>query len=318
MALRIIFMGTAELACASLVALTQVPAFAVLAVVTQPDRPKGRDLKLQPSPVKALATRLGLPVLQPARARDETFAQQLRELQPDLIVVAAYGQILPPAILELPRLGCMNVHTSLLPKYRGASPIQSALLNDESETGVTIMKMDAGLDTGDILTQQSTPITSTDDAQTLHDRLANLGAELLVRTIPDYVVGKITPCSQPTEGVGYAPKITKQDGHLNWTQPARSLWNRIRAFTPWPGAFSYLPAQPKTHLLKIWQAEVIDQTGQPGEILQADKTGIVVACGWGALRILKLQLEGGRRLTAQEFLAGHELKPGQRLGGAGG
>ena len=313
MALRIIFMGTAELACASLTALTQSPAFKVLAVVTQPDRPKGRDLKLQPSPVKESALRLGLPVLQPERARNENFVQDLRKLQPDLIVVAAYGQILPPAILELPRLGCLNVHTSLLPKYRGASPIQSALLNDESETGVTIMKMDAGLDTGDILAQQPTPITPGDDAQTLHDRLANIGAELLVRTLPEYAAGKIEPRPQPAEGVSYAPKITKQDGRLDWTQPARSLWNRIRAFTPWPGAFTYLPAQPKPHLLKIWQAEVIEQSGQPGEIMQAEKSGIVVACGRGALRILKLQLEGGRRLTAQEFLAGHELKPGQRL-----
>jgi len=314
MALRIIFMGTAELACASLAALTQSPAFTVLAVVTQPDRPKGRDLKLQPSPVKELAARLGLPVLQPERARDEKFVQELRKLQPDLIAVAAYGQILPPAILELPRLGCLNVHTSLLPKFRGASPIQSALLHDQSETGVTIMKMDAGLDTGDILTQQATPIAPSDDAQTLHDRLANLGAELLVQTIIDFAAGKIKPRSQPAEGVSYAPKITKQDGCLDWTRPARTLWNRIRAFTPWPGAFTYLPAQPNPQLLKIWQAEVVEQSGsQPGEILQADKSGIVVACGRGALRILKLQLEGGRRLTAPEFLAGHELKPGQRF-----
>ncbi len=307
-------MGTAELACASLAALTQAPAFKVLSVVTQPDRPKGRDLKLQPSPVKESAVRLGLPVLQPGRARDENFALELRALQPDLIVVAAYGQILPPAILELPRLGCLNVHTSLLPKYRGASPIQSALLNDESETGVTIMKMDAGLDTGEILTQQPVLITPTDDAQTLHDRLAKIGAELLVSTIPDYAAGKTLPRPQPAEGTSYAPKITKQDGRMDWAQPARTLWNRVRAFTPWPGAHGYLPAHPKPHLLKIWQVEVIEQTGQPGEILQADKTGIVVACGRGALRILKLQLEGGRRLTAQEFLAGHDVKSGQRLG----
>ena len=313
MPLRIIFMGTAELACAGLAALARSPAFMAIAVVTQPDRPKGRNLKLQPSPVKALAVRLGLPVLQPARARNESFVQELRALQPDLIVVAAYGQILPPTILELPRFGCLNVHTSLLPKYRGASPIQSAILNDESETGVTIMKMDAGLDTGDILTQQPTPIAPTDDAETLHDRLASLGADLLIRTIPDYIAGKIAPRPQPTEGVSYAPKINKQDGHLDWTQPARILWNRIRAFTPWPGAYTHLPAQPKPCLLKIWQAEVVDRSGQPREVLQSDKTGIIVACGSGALWILMLQLEGGRRLTAQEFLAGHELKPGQSL-----
>ncbi len=313
MPLRIIFMGTAEFASASLAALAESPAFTILVVVTQPDRPRGRDLKLQRSPVKAQATRLGLPVLQPERARNEGFVQELRALQTDLIVVAAYGQILPSAILELPRFGCLNVHASLLPKYRGASPIQSAILKDESETGVTIMKMDAGLDTGDILTQQTTPIAPTDDAETLHDRLAKLGADLLVRTIPDYIAGKIAPRPQPTEWAGYAPKISKQDGHLDWAQSARSLWNRIRAFTPWPGAFTYLPDRLKPRLLKIWQAEIVEQSGQPGEVVQSDKTGIVIGCGGGALRILALQLEGGRRLTAQEFLAGHDLKRGLRL-----
>jgi methionyl-tRNA formyltransferase len=312
--LRIIFMGTAELACASLEALTQTDNFLVLAVVTQPDRPKGRDLKLQPSPVKEVALRRQLLVLQPERARTEAFIGELRTLGPDLIVVAAYGQILPKAILELPRFGCLNIHTSLLPKHRGAAPIQWAILNDEPETGITIMKMDAGLDTGDILTQQTTPIQPADNSQTLHDRLAKIGADLLVQTIEDYVAGKITPRSQPAEGASYARKITKEDGLLDWNQPARTLWNRIRAFTPWPGAFTHLPAQPKPQLLKVWQAEVVDRSGQPGDILQADKTGIVVACGQDALRILTLQREGGRRLTAQEFLAGHQLGLGQKLG----
>ena len=312
--LRIIFMGTAELACASLEALTRQPDFAVVAVVTQPDRPKGRDLKLQPSPVKEVALSAQLPVLQPERARNETFVQELRSLQPDLIVVAAYGQILPQAILDLPRFGCLNVHTSLLPKYRGAAPIQWAILEGEPETGVTIMKMDAGLDTGDILTQQQTPINPEDNSQILHDRLAQIGAALLVQTIRDYVAGKITPRPQPAQGATHARKITKEDGHLDWTKPARTLWNRIRAFMPWPGAFTHLPSQPRPHLLKIWQAEVADQSGQPGQILHADKTGIVVACGEKALRILNLQREGGRRMTAQEFLAGHPLKPGDKLG----
>jgi methionyl-tRNA formyltransferase len=311
--LRIIFMGTAELASASLEALTQQSDFAVLAVVTQPDRPRGRDLKLQPSPVKQAALRLQLPVLQPERARNEDFIQQLRQLQPDLIVVAAYGQILPKAILELPRFGCLNVHTSLLPKYRGAAPIQWAILDGQPETGVTIMKMDAGLDTGDILTEQRTPIHPEDNSQTLHDRLAKLGAELLVQTIRDYTAGKITPRPQPTEGVTYARKISKEDGLLDWNQPARVLWNRIRAFTPWPGAFTHLPAEPRPLLLKIWQVEITDQLGQPGEILHADKTGIVIACREQALKVLTLQREGGRRMTAQEFLTGHALKSGQKL-----
>ena len=313
-ALRVLFMGTAELSCDSLRTLLESPAFKVVAVVTQPDRPKGRDLKLQPSPVKVLGLSAKLPVLQPERARSEEFLAALRALQPDLIVVAAYGQILPASILELPRFGCLNVHTSLLPRYRGAAPIQWAILNGDAETGVTIMKIDAGLDTGDILTQATTPIHPEDNSETLHNRLARMGAELLVRTIPDYVAGKLTPQPQPAAGASYAAKIKKQDGHLDWNQPAPALWNRVRGLVPWPGAFTYLPGQPQPHLLKIWQAEVLARSGQPGEVLQADKAGIVVSCGHDALRIQVLQREGGRRLPAQDFLAGHSLRPGQRLG----
>lgn len=312
--LRIIFMGTAELACASLLALTRQKDFAVVAVVTQPDRPKGRDLKLTPSPVKEVALLAGLPVLQPERARRDSFIQELRQFEPDLIVVAAYGQILPQTVLDLPRFGCLNVHTSLLPKYRGAAPIQWAILNGDAETGVTIMKMDAGLDTGDILTQQTTPIRAEDNSQTLHDRLAELGATLLTQTIRDYAAGQITPHPQPSEGVSHARKITKEDGLLDWAKPARELLNRLRAFTPWPGVFTHLPAQPRPHTLKIWQVEVLDQSGRPGEIVSADKLGIIVGCGEQSLRILSLQREGGRRMTSQEFLAGHPLKPGDKLG----
>jgi methionyl-tRNA formyltransferase len=312
--LRIIFMGSAELACASLEALARQPDFEVVAVVTQPDRPQGRELKLKASPVKQTAVSFKLPVLQPGRARDEGFIGELQGLRPDLIAVAAYGQILPKAILELPRFGCLNVHTSLLPKYRGAAPIQWAILNDEPETGVTIMKMDAGLDTGDILTQEATPIRAEDNAQTLHDRLGKIGAELLVSTIRNHVAGKITPRPQPAEGASHARKIAKEDGRLDWTQPARALWNRIRAFTPWPGAFTQLPGQTPPQLLKIWQAEAVAAGGAPGEILAAEKTGLVVACGVQALRILELQREGGRRMSAGDFLAGHPLKPGGRFG----
>jgi methionyl-tRNA formyltransferase len=314
--LRLVFLGTAPLACTSLEALIGAPGFQVVAVVTQPDRPKGRDLKLQPSPVKEFALRTGLAVLQPERARDPEFAQRLRDLQPDLLAVAAYGQILPQSLLDLPRCGCLNVHTSLLPKYRGAAPIQWAILKDEAETGVTIMKMNAGLDTGDILTQEKTPIQPDDNAETLHDRLAKLGAELLRSTIPDYVAGKLQPRPQPAEGASYARKITKDDGRIDWTLPARLTWNRVRGLVPWPGVFTFLPAQLRPHLLKIWQAEVADRSGPPGEILQADKTGIVVGCGTQALRILLLQREGGRRLTPQQFLAGYPLQPGRRLSAA--
>ena len=308
-------MGTAELACASLAALAQQPGLQVVAVVTQPDRPRGRDLKLQPSAVKELAVRLGLPVRQPERARQPEFVQQLAELRPDLIVVAAYGQILTPATLALPPHGCLNVHTSLLPKYRGAAPIQWAILAGETETGVTLMKMDAGLDTGDMLKQQRTPILPADNAQTLHDRLAILGAELLIQTIPEWVAGKMVPVKQPAEGGTYARKITKKDGRLDWGQPAQVLWNRVRAFTPWPGAHTFQPTPSKPLLLKIWSAEVaMGGVGRAGEILQADKHGIVIACGKDSLRVLELQREGGRRLSAREFLAGHELKAGEILG----
>lgn len=307
-------MGTPELAAASLRTLLACAEFQVIAAVTQPDQPKGRGLKLQASPVKELALKNGLPVLQPRRAREEGFIRELSALNPELIAVAAYGQILPQPILDLPRFGCLNVHTSLLPKYRGAAPIQHAILNGDDETGVTIMKMDAGLDTGGILTQDATAINTADTAQTLHDRLAAIGAELLVRTIPDFVSGRIQPRPQPAEGVTHAPKIKKHDGEIDWKLPARQVHNRVRAMVPWPGAFTHLPGQPAPHLLKIWETQVTESPGEPGEVLQADKSGILVGCGAGALRILVLQKEGGRRMSAAEFLAGHPLRPGQRLG----
>jgi methionyl-tRNA formyltransferase len=310
-----VFMGTAELACASLLALAAAPQFQVLVVVTQPDRPKGRALQLQPSPVKQAALRLGLPVLQPERARDTAFLQELRRLNPDLIVVVAYGQLLPSAILALPPLGSFNLHASLLPKYRGAAPIQWAILNDEPETGVTIMRMAEKLDTGDILAQRATAITPDDTAATLHERLARIGAELLVGTLENVVNKNITARPQIEAQASFARKITREDGRLDWSQPARSLWNRLRAFTPWPGAFTSWPGGAKSRTIKIWRASVEEGcAGAPGAVLQADKSGILVACGTGgALRIHELQLEGARRLPAAQFLAGHPLHPGDCL-----
>ena len=305
-------MGSAALACPGLRALKN--NFDVRAVVTQPDRPKGRDLKLLPSPVKACALEEGLPVLQPQRARNEAFIDQLCQLAPDLIVVIAYGQILPPAILDLPKYGCLNVHTSLLPKYRGAAPIQWAILQDEKETGVTIMKMDEGLDTGDIVTIEKTPIAPEDNAGTLHDRLGEIGAALLLRTIPDYASGRITPRKQPADGSSYARKIKKEDGRIDWNLPARKIWNMVRAFVPWPVAFTYFEEKAKPHLLKIWAAveETDGSAGilparEAGTILRADKSGLTVACGTGALRITIMQREGGRKLPAHDFIAGHQL-----------
>jgi methionyl-tRNA formyltransferase len=333
-ALRIIFMGTAELSCASLETLARDETFSVAAVVTQPDKPKGRELKLQPSPVKSLALNLNLSVLQPERARDEKFIGELRALKPDLIVVVAYGHILPQPILDLPKFGCLNVHTSLLPKYRGAAPIQWAIANGETETGVTLMKMDAGLDTGPIVLQRRTPILPADDSATLHDRLAQLGAELLAQTIPDFVAGKIQPQPQPARSASHAPKIKKEDGCIDWNLPAKTIRNRLRAFTPWPGAFTFwfgvppsggngirigappeggTPYAPRPILLKIWKAETVEQSGGIGEILSADKNGIIIACGQDALRILELQREGGRRMNAAEFLAGHVLNAGGKF-----
>ncbi|HEU5069499.1 MAG TPA: methionyl-tRNA formyltransferase [Verrucomicrobiae bacterium] len=311
--LRLVFMGTPELAAVCLDGLLRAPGLHVTGVVTQPDRPKGRDLKLTPPPVKELALRHGLPVLQPEKARDPGFIDQLAAWRPGLIAVAAFGQILPQRILDLPRFGCLNVHTSLLPKYRGAAPIQWAILNGDAETGVTIMQMEAGLDTGPILSSERTPIAASDNAQTLHDRLARLGAALLVNTIPEFVAGNLSPRPQPAEGVSYAAKIKKQDGAINWRLPAHVLGNRIRAFTPWPGAFTHLTTPGRPLLLKLWEAEPLTRTGEPGEILAADKHGIIVAAGEGALRIHTLQREGGRRVSAAEFLAGCPLTPGQRL-----
>ncbi len=301
----LIFMGTPPLAATVLEALLAEPAWNISAVVTQPDQPKGRDLKLQPSAVKELALRKNLPVLQPTRAREESFIEEIRQLAPDLIVVAAYGQILPQALLDAPRHGCLNVHTSLLPKYRGAAPIQWAILNGDAETGVTIMKMDAGLDTGAIVSKARTPIAAEDNSQTLHDRLAQLGGALLVRTIPDYLAGKIIPQPQPAEGGSYARKIKKEDGRLDWSQPAAVLWNRVRGLTPWPGTFSFLQTEPTPMLLKIWRAEMTDGQGTPGKILSAARDELIVACGTGALRLLEVQREGGKRITAAQFLAGH-------------
>jgi len=313
--LNIVFMGSADLSVPSLAALLAAPACNVVAAVTQPDRPKGRHLKLTPSPVKVAALKAGLPVLQPERARDEAFGRDLASFSPDLIVVAAYGQILPRAILDLPAHGCINVHTSLLPRYRGAAPIQWALLNGDRETGVTIMKMDAGLDTGDILSQESTFIEPSDNAATLHDRLARLGASLLARTIPDYIEGKLVPRPQPADGVVYAPKIKKQDGEVNWTQPAVAIWNKVRGFTPWPGAYTWLPADAGQNptRLKLLKCEPVAQAGNPGMVLASAKDTLVIACGQGALQVQELQLEGGRPMSPQQFLSGHR-EPLTRLG----
>ena len=302
-------MGTADFACPSLVALNDTPRIEVVAVVTQPDRPKGRQLIPHPSPVKLEAESHHLRVHQPERLRNDI--SFLEQLAPGLIVVAAYGQILPQAILDLPPHGCLNVHGSLLPAYRGAAPIQRAILDGQAATGVTIMQMDAGLDTGAILSKAATPIGPTDNAQTLHDRLAKLGAELLLKTIPHHVAGEIAAKPQDDTLATHAAKITRDMGRIDWSQPATQLWNRARAFTPWPGVFTRLDGK----LLKLLEVEPADADSPgPGVVGQADADGIVVGCGNGALRITQLQKEGAKRLSAAQFLAGNPLPAGTQLG----
>ena len=301
-------MGTADLAATVLRRLAADPRWTVVLAVSQPDRPKGRDLALQPTPVKHAALEAGIPVDQPAKARDPGFLDRLRALAPDLIVVAAYGQLLPQALLDIPRHGCLNVHTSLLPAYRGAAPIQWALADGLRETGVTLMRMDAGLDTGPIITTATTPIHDEDNGQTLHDRLAGLGAELLVRSLSDYLAGRLPPRPQPSEGVSLARKITKEDGRLAWERPAVESWRRLRAFTPWPGAFCHAEGGGKTRLVKIHDAVPCEGSGRPGERIDCGKGRLVVACGTGALELRILQPEGGRRMEAAAFLAGHPLE----------
>lgn len=311
---RIVLFGTAEFACPALVALEQDPAFEIVGVVTQPDRPRGRELKLHPSPVKETALCLGLEVLQPAKCRAPEFVARLAALEPACCVVAAYGQILPPALLDLPSHGCVNIHGSLLPKYRGAAPIQWALADGGTETGVTIMRMDEGLDTGPMLASESTPIWPDDDAQSLHDRLATLGADLLVSTLPGWLAGRIEPVPQPSEGACYARKITREDGRIDWSLPAEMVARRIRAFTPWPGAFTFLPLESR-RLLKVLSAESLGGAGEmPGKLLKAGPESLLVACGEGVLQIQEVQREGGRRLAAGAFLAGCPLEVGTRLG----
>jgi len=306
---RIIFMGTPDIAAVCLEKLYtqgQDKLFNIIGVISQPDKPKGRNLHLLPTPVKIVAERLGLECFQPQKARDPESLEWIRQKQPDLLIVVAYGQILPPDLLQIPPLGCINVHTSLLPRWRGAAPIQRAILEGDPETGVSLMKMDAGLDTGAVLSVLKTPVTEADNAQTLHDRLAEMGGDLLLKTLPDYFAGKITPIPQPAEGLTYAKKITKEEGKIDWTQSAESISCRVRAFTPWPGAFTWIPNGEKQILLKIWEVVILSQKTEatPGTILKASGDDLWVATGDGILKILSLQREGKRRMETREFLLG--------------
>lgn len=321
--MRIVFMGTPDFAVPSLKALHNA-GHRLAGVVTQPDRPGGRGKKLRPSPVKIAAVEMGLPLWQPESVRDSGFIAVLREINPEVLVVAAFGQILPGEILELPPRGCVNVHASLLPRYRGAAPIHRAVINGETVTGVTTMMMDRGLDTGHMLLKAATPIAAGDTVGMVHDRLAKIGAELLLETLEKMVSGLLTPVPQDNSRATYAPMLTRSDEIICWSDSARSIYNQVRGMDPWPGARTTLGGK----VLKIWR--VAEPGGgaagsgplaencagaPPGTVIEAGAEGrLMVAAGTGRLLIEELQLQGGKRLPVQHFLRGNSIPAGTRLG----
>jgi len=308
--MRIVFMGTPEFAVPSVEALLKSED-RVVGIVTQPDRPRGRGQRLSPSPVKVIARREQIPVLQPAKMKDPSFMAELSGWKPDVIAVAAFGRILPPAILSFPPRGCINVHASLLPKYRGAGPIQWALINGETETGITTMLMDEGMDTGAILLQATMAIGQDDTAGSLSSRLADLGGRLLVETLAQLKTGTLTPRSQDHGQATVAPLLKKEDGAVNWTMSATSIANRIRGLTPWPGAYTFLRMDRWT----ISRSVALDEATNlaPGQITALTKDAIHVATGKGVLAIRELQPANGRRMPAGQYLAGHPLETGMQL-----
>ena len=304
--MRVAFAGTPEFAAVALRALLAA-GFEIPLVLTQPDRPAGRGQKLVASPVKQVALEHGIPVHQPERLKDPATHVPLIDAAPDVLVVAAYGLILPQTVLDIPKQGCLNIHASLLPRWRGAAPIQRAIEAGDAETGVTIMRMEAGLDTGPMLLAYSIKIGAGETAATLHDKLALLGGRLIVMALQQLEGLQQVP--QPAEGVTYASKIDKAEAAIDWTQPAELIERRIRAFDPFPGC----TARIGDVTIKLWRAEMVTGAGQPGEILAVAPEGITVACGEGALRLVELQKPGGRRLASADFLHGFPVAAGQRF-----
>jgi len=290
--MRIVFAGTPEFAAEHLKALLGTQ-HQVIAVYTQPDRPAGRGHKLMPSPVKQLAVEHGIAVYQPATLRAPEAQAELAALQPDLMIVVAYGLILPQVVLDTPRLGCINSHASLLPRWRGAAPIQRAVQAGDSESGVTVMQMEAGLDTGPMLLKVTTPIAATDTGGSLHDRLAVLGSQAVIQAVDALAAGTLTGEVQDDSLANYAHKLNKDEARLDWSRPAVELERLVRAFNPWPVCHSTLNGEP----LKVLAASLGEGSGQPGQILAASKDGLTVACGEGALRLTRLQLPGGKPLS---------------------
>ncbi|MDP2270354.1 MAG: methionyl-tRNA formyltransferase [Archangium sp.] len=304
--MRIVFMGTPAFAVKSLEACLSLGE--VVAVVTQPDKPRGRGQEVSFSPVKELALAKGLPVLQPLKIRGTNFAEELRALNADVGVVTAYGKILPQDVLDAPRRGCVNVHASLLPRFRGAAPIQWAIAAGDEKTGVCLMQMDAGMDTGGIIDCAELTIGAEDTSASMHDKLSDLGGDVLERSLQRYVDGALPVKPQPTEGVVMAPMIKKEDGRLDWSKRAVELERRLRAFTPWPGAFCTFEGA----LLKVAKASAAEGKSEPGTVLAVTAEGIEVACAEGSLVLQTLQPEGKRAMTAKEFLAGRKLTVGSK------
>jgi methionyl-tRNA formyltransferase len=309
--MRLVFAGTPEFAAVALRALLE-RGHDVVSVLTQPDRPSGRGLRESYSPVKQLALKRGIAVRQPVSLRDSTVQTDLSDLGADVWVVAAYGLLLPRAILELPRLGCLNIHASLLPRWRGAAPIQRAILAGDTETGISIMRMDEGLDTGPVYLRRAVPIRAHDTAGSLHDRLAEVGAGAICEVLDALAADALRAEAQASEGACYAPKLTREDAHIDWSQPAAQLERLLRALDPAPGAYT-------THagsILKIWSGRTSAgrESAPPGTVLAAGPAGIEIQCGDGSLIVTVLQRAGSRRLEAGPFLSGHRIEPGTRLG----
>jgi methionyl-tRNA formyltransferase len=313
--MRLVFLGSGAIGVPSLQALAVSRDHDVRAVFTQPDRPAGREMKLRAPPIKVAARDLGLPVHQPSKIRAPDAMATLAELQPDLIVVAAYGQLLRKALLSLPRLGCINIHASLLPRHRGAAPVQAAILAGDSETGITIMQVDEGLDTGDILVQVATAIAPEETAGSLHDRLALLAPATLLETLDLLDRGVAHPRQQDPTLASYAPKVRHQDGEIDWNKPAVEIERHIRAMTPWPGAYTSILLRNLSTTLKVHRARAREEIGgSAGGVVAVSDEGILVATETGGILLQEVQLPGGKRLAAGDFLRGHSIAPGLRLG----
>ncbi len=308
--LKIVFMGTPDFAVPCLQALVD-HHYSISLVVTRPDQPKGRGKKILPPPIKTAAEALQLPVLQTASVKSEEFVRLIKNLGPDVMVVVAFGHILPKKVLEIPILGAINVHASLLPKYRGPAPIQWAIINGETITGVTTMLMDAGMDTGEILLSTSIEIHPEDTAGTLHDRLAPLGASLLIETLARLETQTLRPLPQNHAQSSYAPLFKKQDGHIDWHKPADQIERWIRGLTPWPGAFTFINGKRmRIFKARLWDTEFQDI---PGKVIAASSHHLCVATGCGALSVLEVQMDSGKRLAVGEFLKGADIPSGTIL-----